>query len=200
MKIRICNYRCVIVTATACLVPLIVVPQLLAAQGSTSTASGDARVVNEFQQRVKQYLDLRKKAAGQAPKPTDSPQVIASSQRDLGNKVRVMRAGAKQGEIVAPEIAQYFRRQLSAALVGPHGKEIRTSLRRAEPVKMDLQINQSYPENVPLQSMPPSMLLKLPELPDGLEYRIIDRQLVLRDTEANIVVDYIPEALPDTEK
>jgi hypothetical protein len=200
MNIRTCNHPYVIAAAAVCLIQVLLVPMLLAAQGKTSSGSGDARAVNEFQQRVKQYLGLRKKAAGQAPKPTDSPQVIASSQRDLGNKVRVLRAGAKQGEIFAPEIAQYFRRQLSAALVGPHGKEIRTSLRRAEPVKLDLQINQSYPENVPLQSMPPSMLLKLPELPDELEYRIIDRELVLRDTEANIVVDYIPEALPDTDK
>ncbi len=200
MNIRTCNHPYVIAAAAVCLIQVLFVPLLLVAQGATSSGSGDARAVNEFQQRVKQYLDLRKKAAGQAPKPTDSPQVIASSQRDLGNKVRVLRAGAKQGEIFAPGIAQYFRRQLSAALVGPHGKEIRTSLRRAEPVKMDLQINQSYPENVPLQSMPPSMLLKLPELPDELEYRIIDRELVLRDTEANIVVDYIPEALPDTDK
>ncbi|PYV61761.1 MAG: hypothetical protein DMG97_42205 [Acidobacteria bacterium] len=167
---------------------------------AASGATDNSRLTAEFQQRVKQYLDLRKKAAGQAPKPTDSPQVIASSQRDLGNKVRVMRAGAKQGEIFAPEIAQYFRRQLTAALAGQSGKKVRASLHRAEPVKMDMQINQSYPENVPLQSMPPSLLLKLPELPDGLEYRILDRELVLRDTEANIVVDYIPEALPDTEK
>ena len=167
---------------------------------AASGATDNSRLTAEFQQRVKQYLDLRKKAAGQAPKPTDSPQVIASSQRDLGNKVRVIRAGAKQGQIFAPEIAQYFRRQLTAALAGQSGKKVRASLHRAEPVKMDLQINQSYPENVPLQSMPPSVLLKLPELPDGLEYRILDRELVLRDTEANIVVDYIPEALPDTEK
>jgi len=167
---------------------------------AASGATDNSRLTAEFQQRVKQYLDLRKKAAGQAPKPTDSPQVIASSQRDLGNKVRVIRAGAKQGEIFAPEIAHYFRRQLTAALAGQSGKKVRASLHRAEPVKMDMQINQSYPENVPLQSMPPSVLLKLPELPDGLEYRILDRELVLRDTEANIVVDYIPEALPDTEK
>jgi hypothetical protein len=149
---------------------------------------------------VRQYLGLRKKAAGQAPRPTDSPQAIASSQRELGNKVRVLRAGAKQGEIFAPEIARYFRQQLAGALAGQSGRKVRASLRRAEPVKMDLQINQSYPENVPLQSMPPTVLLKLPELPDGLEYRILDRELVLRDTEANIVVDYIPQALPDTEK
>jgi hypothetical protein len=186
------NRRRLMRVATVCIIALFGVGE--------SRAADNTRVTDQFQQRVKQYLDLRKKAAGQAPKPTDSPQVIASSQRDLGNKVRVMRAGAKQGEIFAPEIAQYFRQQLAMALRGQSGKKVRASLRRAEPVKMDLQINQSYPENVPLQSMPPTVLLKLPELPDGLEYRILDRELVLRDTEANIVVDYIPQALPDTEK
>jgi hypothetical protein len=79
---------------------------------------------------------------------------------------------------------------------GPHGNKIRASLLHAEPVKMELQVNQSYPENVPLQSTPPSLLLNLPQLPDGLEYRLVGRELVLRDSEANIVVDYVPNALP----
>jgi hypothetical protein len=65
---------------------------------------------------------------------------------------------------------------------------------------MQLQINQSYPENVPLQSTPPTLLLNLPQLPDGLEYRILGRELVLRDGNANIIVDYVPNALPVGEK
>jgi len=67
-------------------------------------------------------------------------------------------------------------------------------------VKMELQINQSYPEDVPLQSTPPTLLLNLPQLPDGLEYRLLDRELVLRDTQANIIVDYVPNALPEPPK
>jgi hypothetical protein len=65
---------------------------------------------------------------------------------------------------------------------------------------MELQINQSYPEEIPLQSTPPTLLLTLPELPKGLEYRILGRELVLRDSDANIVVDYIPNALPETKQ
>jgi len=48
-----------------------------------------------------------------------------------------------------------------------------------------------------LQSMPPNLLLNLPGLPDGLEYRLLDRELVLRDREANIIVDYVPNAFPE---
>jgi len=65
---------------------------------------------------------------------------------------------------------------------------------------MDLQINQSYPENLPFQSTPPTLLLNLPELPKGLEYRILGRELVLRDSDANIIVDYVPNALPGITK
>lgn len=162
--------------------------------------SNDAKAVSEFQQRAKQYLDWREKAAGKAPSSTDSPEKIVAAQHDLANKVRVARAGAKQGEIFAPRVVEYFRRQISATLNGRYGADIRSTLRHAEPVKMELQINQSYPEKVPLQSTPPSLLLNLPELPKGLEYRILGRELVLRDRDANIIVDYVPNALPEITK
>lgn len=65
---------------------------------------------------------------------------------------------------------------------------------------MQLQINQSYPEQVALQSTPPTLLANLPELPKGLEYRILGRELILRDSDANLVVDYVPNALPRNSK
>ena len=65
---------------------------------------------------------------------------------------------------------------------------------------MELQINESYPEKVPLQSTPPTLLMNLPELTKGFEYRILGRELVLRDSDANIIVDYVPNALPGTSK
>jgi hypothetical protein len=171
----------------------------LMVQTAASAGAEDARVVNEFKVRAEQYVHFREKA-GPAPKTSNAPEAIVARQRQLAEKVRVARVSAKQGEIFTPEIAQYFRRQIAASLRGPHGKEIVASLHHAEPVKIELQINQSYPDNIPLQSTPPTLLLILPNLPDGLEYRIVNRQLVLRDTEANIVVDYIPNALPEATK
>ena len=32
---------------------------------------------------------------------------------------------------------------------------------------------------------------KLPELPDRLEYRLLSEALILRDVDANIIVDFI---------
>jgi hypothetical protein len=170
------------------------------AQIPPAPGSNDAKLVAEFEQQARQYLQWRENSIGKTPPPANSPEKIVAARHDLANKVRVGRAGAKQGEIFSPEVADYFRRQIAATLNGRHGKQIRSSLRHSEPTKMELQINQSYPEKVALQSTPPTLLLNLPELPKGLEYRILGREFVLRDRDANIIVDYIPNALPDISK
>lgn len=165
------------------------------AQTASAKRPSDAQTSLDIQARAKTYLDLRKNVAGSASRQGDSPSAIASAQSDMANKIRIARAGVQQGNIFSPRIANYMRRQIAKALAGPHGRDIRASLNSAEPVDIKLQINQSYPENVPLQSTPASLLLNLPELPKGLEYRLLGSELVLRDADANIVVDYIPHAL-----
>jgi len=170
------------------------------AQKPPTAGTADAAVADDFEARVKQYLDFRQQRVGVPPKPTDNSAKILARQQEMGNKIRVARAGAKQGEIFAPAIAQYFRKQIAASFAGRYGKAIRASLAHAEPVKVELQINQSYPPNQPLQSTPPTLLLNLPELADGLEYRVLNRELVLRDTEGNVVIDYVPDALPESVK
>ena len=44
--------------------------------------------------------------------------------------------------------------------------------------------------------MPPDLLEVLPALPVELEYRFVGEALILLDTVAHIVVDYIPDVLP----
>ena len=166
------------------------------AQKLPAAGTPDSAVVKEFEAKVKQYLDFRQQQVGSPQRAAGNTAEIVKKQQDIGNKIRVARTGAKQGEIFSPQIAEYFRRQIAASFSGPHGREIRASLAHSEPVKLQLQINQSYPANQPLQSTPPTLLLNLPELPDGLEYRLLNRELVLRDTEGNVIVDYVPNAVP----
>jgi len=163
--------------------------------GTQATTADSKNYAADLQTRAKQYMDFRKKVAGTAPRPTETPAKITTSRRELADKIRVARAGVQQGAIFTPEIADYVRRQIASTLAGPDGGKIRASLQHAEPVNITLQVNESYPENVPLQSTPPSLLLNLPELPKGLEYRLVGRELVLRDVDANIIVDYVPNAL-----
>jgi hypothetical protein len=156
--------------------------------------------VHDFEARVAKYLDLRKNQAGSAPRPTNNLEKLADTQQTLAAKVSVLRQDAKQGDIFTPEIAAYFRHQIAATLKGRHGHTIRASLRHAEPVPaLALRVNQVYPQGVPLQSTPPTLLLNLPPLPKELEYRIVGRNLVLHDTVPNIVVDFIPDAIPSAE-
>jgi hypothetical protein len=169
-------------------------------QAPPAPGSEDSKIVAEFQQRAKQYLDWRQKTVGKTQSPTSSPEKIIAARREWANEIRVGRAGTKQGEVFTPDASDYFRRQIAATLNGRHGKQILSSLRHSEPTKMELQINESYPEKVALQSTPPTLLLNLPELPKGLEYRILGRELVLRDSDANIIVDYVPNALPGKSK
>ena len=168
----------------------------LAAWGQASSSS-DETLVKDFETRVKQYMDLRTKEAGTSPKPTNSAAKLADTREQMAEKLRQARAGAKQGDIFTPAIAGYFRRQIAATMAGPQGSKIRASLRHAEPLKaLSLKINEKYPEGVPLQSTPPSLLLNLPALPKELQYRLVDDSLLLYDSATNVIVDLVPHVLP----
>jgi len=157
-------------------------------------------IVKDFKARVARYLDFRKNEAGSAPGRTDSPDKLAHNQQGLAIEVQSLRSDAKQGDIFTPEISDYFRRQITSILRGPEGAKIRISLQNAEPVRLTLRVNDVYPQEIPLQSTPPSLLSNLPELPKELEYRIVGRTLVLLDIVPNIVVDLLPNALPESGK
>ena len=57
-------------------------------------------------------------------------------------------------------------------------------------------VNQLYPTTYPLATFPATLLPLLPSLPEQLEYRVVQHYLVLRDVEANMIVDYMPNAVP----
>ena len=59
-----------------------------------------------------------------------------------------------------------------------------------------LKINQPYPPDVALATVPPKLLAQLPMLPEELEYRLVDRRLLLRDRDANLIVDVLVGAEP----
>lgn len=57
------------------------------------------------------------------------------------------------------------------------------------------KVNASYPDDTPLPTTPAQVLMKLPKLPEQLEYRIVGKTLIIRDREADIIVDFVPNAL-----
>ena len=169
------------------------------AQQSTMKAEPTAQqkqVVGDFNKRVSDYLSLRKKEAGTSSQ-TSSPDALEKNQKELTAKIQKARSSAKQGDIFTPSIATYFRKRIAATLKAKQGETIRASLRRSEPLKgVTVKVNEIYPDGVPLQSTPPSLLLNLPQLPKELEYRLVNGDLVLHDIAANLIVDIVPHAIP----
>lgn len=168
------------------------------AQDSKHHSQGDdSQVIADFETRISHYLDERKKQAGTSPRPTNSPKKLDEARQTLSEKSQQAREAARQGDVFTPDIAEYFRRQIAKTLAGPEGARIRVSLHNAEPVRnLAVHVNQRYPQAVPLQSTPPSLLLNLPELPKELQYRIVGRNLILLDVTPKLIVDYVPEAIP----
>jgi hypothetical protein len=168
------------------------------AGNAVAQAPNDNAVVKDFQARVAKYLDVHK-ATGIAKKQTDSPDKLADQKHQAAEKIRESRPAARQGDIFTPEIGAYFKKQIAATLQGPEGAKVRASLRRAEPLpNLHLEVNQPYPQKLPLQSTPPTLLLNLPRLPGELQYRIVGSTLVLYDTASNLIVDFLPDAVPAT--
>lgn len=152
-----------------------------------------------FTDRVKQYQKMERSLPADKLSPTKNVEQLEQQRQALRDALQQARPNAKQGDLFTPEVAAVFRKLLHETMTGPEGKKIRLSLNHAEPVSpQDLQVNHVYPNvaGQPLQSVPPSLLLNLPVLPKGLDYRISGHTLSLRDADANMVVDFVPNAIP----
>ncbi len=53
-----------------------------------------------------------------------------------------------------------------------------------------------YPPTLPLATFPANLLKALPELPKELEYRMVGRDLILRDVTGNVIVDILSNVFP----
>jgi len=156
--------------------------------------SGSA-AVQDFSRRVSDYVKLHKLARSEVHglKPTNSPEEIVHYEHRLAHRIREARNGDAQGAIFTPEISAEFRRLIGLAMQGPEAQRILKTLRDAQPARLTaIRVNGMYPSGFPLPSTPPSLLLNLPSLPPEVEYRVIGHALVLRDVEANLIVDFIP--------
>jgi hypothetical protein len=158
----------------------------------------DAAVLKDFTDRVNKYVALHNDAVKASPpmKQTTEPAELLNAQKGLAATIRAKRAGAAPGEIFTPEIRTRFRRLLSPQLKGEDGQDAKAIMKDDAPAAVALKVNADYPENKTLATVPAKLLLNLPTLPEAVEYRFIDKHLILRDAQANIIVDFIPNAIP----
>ena len=158
-----------------------------------------ARDFKPFLDRVQAYVKMQKKLEASLPtlKPTNDPAQIVECQRALARNIVEARRDALQGDIFTHEAAERFRRTIHRAFEGPEGHLARKTMQQDTPFKVvAMHVNDVFPDNIPLTTTPPTLMLKLPELPPELSYRFVGRDLVLKDVKAELVVDLIPNALP----
>jgi hypothetical protein len=154
---------------------------------------------DDFTQRVKEYLKLHKAVESSLPrlKTTKQGKTIIDRQHALAQKIGEARSNAKQGDIFTPEISEQFRRVIRTKFHGADAPNMRKTIRQGEPLtNVQLLVNGAYPGHLPLTTVPPTLLLNLPQLPREVAYRIVGHDLALLDTEARIVIDFIPGAIP----
>lgn len=153
----------------------------------------DADTLATFARNVQAYADRRAKLeAGLPPLDvTTNATEIERFERRLAERIRKGRPSTRYQvftRTMAEEIKQLLQSHAdpsTVALILDDG-----------PVEFDVDVNNSYSKQRSLATMPPNLLLLLPDLPSGLQYRFAGRHLLLLDVRANMIVDEIPFALP----
>ena len=176
----------------AALVLILALPPAYVSQQKPVNA--DAQVLLDFKERVDKYVELRKKADDSAPpmKKTDDAAELRLAQQGLAERIGAARNPAKQGDIFTPEITARFRKLLRPEAKDPGTK---AAIKDDNPGNIPFKVNGPYPSKEALSTMPPNVLASLPPLPKDIEYRFVSKHLILRDVRANLIIDYIPNAI-----
>jgi hypothetical protein len=184
----------------ATLAPMLAAVSLLAGDIAQEKprVNADAALSVEFLKGIQQYVELHKKLeATLPPRPEHAtPAEVDAHAQTLARLIVQARARAKQGDLLPQKVRAYLRRQIGAVLRGPDGAVIRESIMEENPGKVQLRVNARYPEGLPITTMPAPILGALPKLPEHVEYRFVGERLVLLDSHAALVMDYMTDALP----
>jgi len=158
----------------------------------------DKAAIDAFEKQVKGYIDLRNKVRASAPKLSkdSSADQIHAYRTALELSLRNARPNAKRGEFFLPATADFIRRTLKTEFQGKDRQQLRETIFETETQGVVLRVNYPYASSAELSEMPATLLTKLPQLPKELRYRFVGRNMLLVDRESNVIIDYMPDALP----
>jgi hypothetical protein len=170
------------------------------AQERAAGANPKAAAIKGFVDRINEYVALQKKVDDGLPKLSgrDDPSKIEAHQAAMAGRIKLARAAAKRGDIFGsaePVLMAVIREDANLRSL----REARAAME--EVPKFDPPaVNTAYPEKAALATVPPLLLDALPRLPEGLEYRFMGNDMVLRDTKANLIADFLNNAVPTAAK
>ena len=152
----------------------------------------DPETVAEFSRRVEDYVELRSRLEVGLPPlvVTDNADQIERFEHGLAERIDDAR-GSRRGQVFLPAMEGQLKRMLTLRV----DAVTLAAIMDDNPGEFDVDINENYNKKHALATMPPNILLRLPDLPKDMQYRFVGRHLILYDARANVVVDEIPYAL-----
>ena len=170
-----------------------------ARSAAPSVSADPVPAMQAFEARVGEYLTVHREIEQKLPKlgREATPEEIDKNQRELGALMRSARSDARPGEFFTPDVQEFLKRLFGRVFRGDNGKNLLGSIMDENPGLPKISVNERYPDDVPLSTMPPEILDALPELEEDMEYRFIGRRMVLIDSHAHIIVDFTDELLPE---
>ena len=160
-----------------------------------------AKEMVDFHKRIDAYMKVRDEATKDLPevKETGDPAKISAREKALGQAIAKTRATAKPGDVFGEEMSVYLKKALAEDWKSRTPAD-RKALFEELPKGIKLTVNQVYPTTLPLVSVPAKLLARLPMLPETLEYRLIDHYFLLRDRDANVIVDVLSNVYPTRDR
>jgi hypothetical protein len=149
--------------------------------------------LGDFTAKMDAYAALRRSLEEGLPAltVTDRPVEIRQAEQLLAQRIREARAGTGRGDIFTEDIRRGFK-QLLRPVTNAATCEV---IRDDNPGEFAYAVNSDYPKNKPVSSVPAAMLAVLPRLPEDVWYRFLDRDLILHDSRANVILDRIDDAV-----
>jgi hypothetical protein len=187
--------------SSLCISLPVVVSSVGAVLAQQTRVNPHAQAMADFKKRVDAYLQLRSAIAQKYPevKETGNPAKISEREKSLGKAIALARMQAKAGDVFGVEMSAYLLTILEDDW-NSRSPADRKAIFSELPPGLVLKVNQPYPTNLPLVSVPAKLLSQLPTLSEALEYRLIERRLLLRDRDANLIVDVLVGTEPKRAK
>lgn len=152
-----------------------------------------------FAEKVAVYADLHQRVDAAFPSWQASSDVASIFRRRayLAAALRAERPNAQQGDIFQPSVAIAVRGIVAEALSEVDVEFLLQGVYEdcETPAGYHARVNAEYPPWA-IHEVPYIILSVLPALPTGIQYRLIDYDLLLWDVDANLIVDVLPDALP----
>lgn len=168
-------------------------------QFQTNTVQTDQKIfLATFNNQIKDYLKQRSQVKEKLLKLSKdaTPEQIQAYQVSFVDSLRALRAGNKAGDIFEPKVSDYIRAIIKDEFKGQERTELREAVLEADTKGVPLRVNYPYPDTKELAQTPPTLLLRLPQLPKEVKYRFVGTSMLLVDTDNGLIVDYMTKALP----